>query len=66
MRQVKDNSVLYWSDKSENEKKQVDLQNIQEMEEQVLGDVSDVAVTEMEDSRITPTFQAPKIRWVVE
>ena len=28
MRQVRDNSVLYWSDESENEKKWVDLQNI--------------------------------------
>ena len=28
MRQVKDNSVLYWSDKSENEKKWMDLKKI--------------------------------------
>lgn len=36
----------------------MDWQKIQKMKEQVLSDWSDVAVSEMEDSRINPRFQA--------
>lgn len=65
-RQMKDDSGgLYQTDRSENEKKQMDLQNIQKIEEQLLGDGLDVAVSEMEDSRMTPRFQARATGWVV-
>lgn len=53
-----DNGGLYQSDRSENEKKWMDLQNIQKIEEQLLGDWLDVAVSEMEDSGMTPRFRA--------